>query len=229
MLFRRKKRVELTWQLIRSWHAQDGPASHAYATILRKLFLDPGNAEQKVFLVTSAKDGDGKTVTSLNLAAALAVRGRKVLLVDANFRSPQLGRHLGLHGRPGLTDLRPNSDFPETATPEPEWPTLQAIPRGTGREDLVDASSWAALAALLKKARTRYDLVLVDGPSIASGVEPLTLGQMVDGIIFVLAADRTQKSEAVVARNLIQKNGGRIAGVVLNQVPAYLPAFYTTP
>jgi Mrp family chromosome partitioning ATPase len=52
---------------------------------------------------------------------------------------------------------------------------------------------------------------------------------MSDAILLVVAADQTQRSELLTARNQLQKNGGRIAGVILNKVPAYLPAYYTTP
>jgi Mrp family chromosome partitioning ATPase len=226
----RKKRPELTWDSIRTAHTQDAPAAHAYATILRKLFLDPANAERKVFLLSSALDQEGKTITALQLALALAIRDKKVLVIDAHLRSPQLGRYLGLRGSPGVIDVLAADGFADDGVvPDPDFPGLRALPRGEGQEKALDAASWERLGAFLQRARKRFDFILIDGPSVAAGVEPLTLGQMADAILLVVAADQTQKSALLTARNLLQKNGGRIAGVILNKVPAYLPAYYTTP
>ena len=226
----RKKRMELSWQSIRASHAQDAPAAHAYATVLRKFLLDPENAERKTLLVTSAVAQEGKTITTLNLAVALTIRDKKVLVVDAHLRSPRLGRHLGLEGNPGLMDLLAADGFAgDGVIPDPDLPGLRALPRGEGQEKLLNAASWERFAAFLRRARTRFDFILIDGPSVASGVEPLTLGQMADGILLVVAADQTQRSELLAARNLIQRNGGRIVGAILNKVPAYLPAYFTTP
>jgi Mrp family chromosome partitioning ATPase len=226
----RKKRTELNWPAIRASHGQDAPAAHAYATVLRKLFLDPGNAERKTFLLSSAVAQEGKTITTLNLGVALAIRDRKVLVVDAHLRSPRLGEHLGLQRDPGLLDLLAADGFTgDGVAPDPDLPGLRALPRGEGQEKILNAASWARLAAFLQQARKRFDFILIDGPSVAAGVEPLTLGQMADGILLVVAADQTQRSELLTARNLLQKNGGHIAGVILNKIPKYLPAYYTTP
>jgi len=226
----RKQRPELTWQSIRATHTQDAPAAHAYATILRKLFLDLENAEKKTFLVSSAVDQEGKTITTLHLAVALAIRDKKVLVVDAHLRSPRLGQHLGLQGDSGLIDLLAADGFAgDGIAADPDLPGLRALPRGPGQDKLLSPASWARLATFLQQARKRFDFILIDGPSVAAGVEPLTLGQMADGILLVVAADQTQKSALLTARNLLQKNGGRIAGVILNKVPTYLPAYYTTP
>lgn len=226
----RKQRTELTWQAIRAAHAQDTADAHAYATILRKLFLDPGNAERRTFLVTSALDAEGKTITTLQLAVALAIRDKKVLVIDAHLRRPRLGEHLGLAGAPGLVDvLAADGSGTDGVVADPDLPGLRALPRGEGQDRILDAASWGRFVAYLGQARKRFDLILIDGPSVASGVEPLNLAQMVDGVILVVATDHTQRSELLTARNLLQKSGGRIVGAILNKVPAYLPAYYTTP
>jgi len=226
----RKRQMEPTWQSIRASHAQDAPAAHAYATILRKLFLDPENEKRKVYLIGSAVEQEGKTITTLHLAAALVFRDKKVLVIDAHLRSPRLGQYLGLAGSPGLLDLLAADGAAENGVAtDSDLPGLRALPRGEGQEKILSPASWSRLDAFLQQARKRFDFILIDGPSVAAGVEPLTLGQMADGILLVVAADQTQRATLVTARNLIQKNGGRIVGVILNKIPKYLPAYYTTP
>src|SRR5207248_2472977 len=84
----------------------------------------------KTVLVTSPARGDGKTTLAGNLAIAMAQQGRRVLLVNADFRSPALDRIFGLEGRPGLANVLEGKEIPEAAVGESGIKNLDVLPSG---------------------------------------------------------------------------------------------------
>jgi Mrp family chromosome partitioning ATPase len=84
------------------------------------------------------------------------------------------------------------------------------------------------MRALLDRARKSFDFVLLDGAAAASGPEVLLLNPIVDGVLLVIACDRTQQSQVAAAQRAVEQNGGKCIGVILNRVPRYLPDYYRT-
>lgn len=84
------------------------------------------------------------------------------------------------------------------------------------------------MRAVLDRARKSFDFVLLDGAPAAAGPEVLLLNPMVDGVLLVIACDRTQQSHIGAAQRAVEQNGGKHIGVILNRVPRYLPDYYRT-
>jgi tyrosine-protein kinase len=151
-------------------------------------------------MVTSAIEGEGKSTTVANLAVAFAVAGRKVTLVDLDFRRPSLHRFFGLHGRPGLTDVVLRSVPLTEALCHIRLDTgLETLTRGnaptTGRLDFLplgalpphggDVALAVGLEQLLGQLASDADLVLIDAPPLLRVGDALALTSYVDGLLVV--------------------------------------------
>jgi len=219
----------LSWERILALHEQDGDVPRACANILRTISLDQTHADVRSLLLTSAVEAEGKTTMALHLAATLATHGKRVLLIDAHWRRPSLSRVFGAEEQPGLTDLL-ETDRPHEKLLVQDARLLQlfVLPRGSRNELPLDSAASDRMGALLQRARGEFDFVLLDAAPTASGPDVLVPSRMVDGVLLVVACDRTQRREVVSARRAVEKSAGKLVGVILSRVPRYLPAYYRT-
>jgi succinoglycan biosynthesis transport protein ExoP len=165
-------------------------------------------------VVTSSIAGEGKTTLAAALAAALARLDAEVLLVDADLRRPGLTRMFDLEGAPGLNRvLRGDVGLVECMHPGPV-PRLQLLPTEADTEagDLLARR----FVDILREARARFDVVVVDVPPILGGDDARTLATVCDGVLFVVATDTAAPSvsEAATALDAL---GVRVLGVVANR------------
>jgi capsular exopolysaccharide synthesis family protein len=171
----------------------------------------------RVFGVTSPEAGDGKTLTAVNLAAALG-RGKtaRVLLIDADLCRPAVARYLGL--TPAERNLSRLVDDPtvtlaDLATrPVPlPFDVITTTPRPAACYDTYRSPN---LAALLAEARQRYDYVVLDAPPLVTVPDSQFLAHSVDGFLLVLAAHKT--SRELLAEVLREHESLKILGLVYN-------------
>jgi succinoglycan biosynthesis transport protein ExoP len=224
----RKKGSPLTWERIVALHEREGEVSRACADIFKMIFLNGAGPVGNTFLFTSAVESEGKTTMALHLAAMLATKGKQVLLVDVHWQRPALGRIFGVAERPGLTNLQETGGRPEDLlVQDGRLPRVSVLPRGTRNVDLVQGFE-DRMRATLGGVKGTFDFVLLDGGPTASGPEVLVLNPMVDGVLLVIACGRTQQNQVIAARGTVEQHGGKLAGVILNRVPRYLPEYYRT-
>jgi capsular exopolysaccharide synthesis family protein len=170
------------------------------------------------FAVTSAMPGEGKTLTTLNLAGALAQsRDARVLVIGADFHRPMLGEYLGLQNlrSPGLADLIVNGHrSPDEVVRRVEPLNLSILPAGTASGSSYDLLSSPRLQTLLSTLRHQFDYILIDAPPVISCADARVLGDRVDGFLVVVAAHKTPRKLLAETMRLLAPN--RIAGVILN-------------
>ena len=181
-------------------------------------FLELGNASRSL-LVTSSVKGEGKSVTSINLAAALARAECKVLLVDADLRAPSIHSYLGLEGGAGLsTVLIGDSDLDDVVQPL-ELSNLTVLASGPVPPNPAELLDSEQMTAFLDEAAERYDVVILDSAPLLAATDAAALARRVSGTIFVAgsgAVRRTQMSHALRKLQLVE---ARLLGVVMNGMP----------
>jgi capsular exopolysaccharide synthesis family protein len=172
----------------------------------------------RVMAVTSPGIKDGKSVTAINLASALAQgSGARVLLIEADLRRPAVARYLqiGQHKATGLANI----------VLDPGCSLRDAIVDASShRFDVVLAGSTGApihelfrsprFEALLHEARERYDYVLLDTPPLGPVSDCALLARWTDGVLLVVAAHRTSRRLLEEALNLLE--GAAVLGIVFN-------------
>lgn len=188
-----------------------------FRTLRSRLYQLRETASLKRILVTSALAAEGKTFVATNLAQAIACeRDRKVLLIDADLRSPALHKPLAAPLSPGLSDyLRGQASDPEIIQ-HGQIGNLCFIPAGNPGRDLSELLSNGALEKLLERLAPLFDWVVIDSPPCLPVADANILASMCDGVLLVLRARSTGSAAAEKARKELQKR--KLIGVVLNGV-----------
>jgi capsular exopolysaccharide synthesis family protein len=172
----------------------------------------------RVVMVTSAIAGEGKSLTSTNLALTLSESyRRRVLLIDADLRRPALHQIFQVPNVSGLHDGLRNESEPRLSLIE-ITPHLTLLPAGQPDPDPMSVLTSPRMRRIIKEASACYDWVIVDAPPIGLLTDASLLGEMVDAALLVIQAGGTDYP--IVKRAVDAIGRDRILGVVLNRVDA---------
>ncbi|MCW2900611.1 MAG: capsular exopolysaccharide family [Streptosporangiaceae bacterium] len=172
----------------------------------------------QVVSVTSALSAEGKSTVAANLARVLAETGARVLLMDADLRRPAIARLLGLEGAVGLTTVVLGRA--SVADVVQEWGTagLHVLPAGSAPPNPSELLGSRQMAALLRDLRARYDYVVIDTPPVLPVADAVILSRQLDGTLIVANVTRAHRRHLTEALRSLEQVGGRVLGIVLNQV-----------
>ena len=177
--------------------------------IIRSAFgpgAEPGFSN--LLMVTSARPGEGKSFTSVNLAGSIVRQGdHQVLLVDADSKRDSFCYSLGLAEARGLLDLVANPKLdPAPLIVKTPIERLSILPVGRERERSAELFSTKEMTRLVQSLGRRYAdrLLILDAPPCLSTSDPAVLAPVVGQILFVVEADRTQRDEVEASLDLIQ-------------------------
>jgi capsular exopolysaccharide synthesis family protein len=180
----------------------------------RILHGDAGNPVS-VLLVTSPAPRDGKSVTVANLGVAMAQEfQRRVCIVDANLRHPQLHRLLGVPDTPGLSDVLAGRVPLDAAFVAIEAHHLTVLPAGTAPAHPAELLGTMTMRRVVDALRGRFDIVLIDAPAAVPLADVGVLQSLVDSVILVVRAGVTTKP--AIHDTIAALDGSRLLGVVLN-------------
>ncbi|MCD6570713.1 MAG: polysaccharide biosynthesis tyrosine autokinase [Deltaproteobacteria bacterium] len=192
--------------------------SDQYKIIKTKILEQTKDSGLNTILVTSAFKGEGKSLTSANLAISLAKEVvYTVLLVDADLRNPSLHYLFGISPQAGLSDyLLHDTPLPELFI-RPGINKLLFLPGHTSIENSSEVVSAPKMERLVKELKERYPdrYVIFDSTPVIESADSLILSKYVDGVVLVVEAGKTQKSEIKKALKLLEKRN--IIGLVLNK------------
>lgn len=224
--------------------APNSRTAEAFRVLQAKLpFLNPG-ASVKTILVTSATRGEGKSTISSNLAVALAQRGNKVLLIDADMRRPSqhntfpseqlLQEETGTSElpvarvdtrKPGLSEAiihlnAENADDVLHATVKlTDIPDLYLLPSGTIPPNPIELLNSEMMNQLLELAKSEYDVIVIDSPPVRAVADPMILANIVDAIVYVFDITKTRRFDILTGiRHLTEAFPTKKVGVVCNMI-----------
>jgi Mrp family chromosome partitioning ATPase len=166
-------------------------------------------------VVTGVSGGVGCSSMCLGLGGALGALGLKAAVVDCNLGSPRLHRMLGEPNFTGLTASQESGSPLEDCGYEPA-PGLLVVPTGPIPEDPASNLEPGRLAGTVQELRENRDLVLLDSPELPQVLETPALLEGFDGVLLVVHAGRTARSEAREAAGELAEAGANVLGVVLN-------------
>lgn len=190
----------------------------------------PVSKRGRIVALTSAVRGEGKTLTSVNLAMTVAQDlADRVLLIDGDMRHPRVHRYLGIQGGTGFNDL--------VASPDPASIFEKCIVRtetglhlllctavGKSPSPILDSRQ---MNQILQLVRDRYTLIIIDTPPVLLATDALTLGVKSDGMLFLMRARKTQREQVQEARQRIARLDIRLLGYVINNVKTFLPRIWS--
>ncbi|MEC4984727.1 MAG: polysaccharide biosynthesis tyrosine autokinase [Oscillatoria sp. PMC 1068.18] len=191
--------------------------SEAYRMLQANLkFLSP-DRDLKVIVVTSSVSKEGKSTVSTNLAAAIAQLGSRVLLVDADLHHPAQHHVWELTNDIGLSDLIVDRAEIERAI-KPVIPNLDVLPSGVIPPNSLALLESKRMKLLIESFRQDYDFIILDTPPLLLVADALTLSKITDGILLVARPGIIDRVSATAAKELLQKSGQNVLGLVTNNV-----------
>lgn len=177
--------------------------------------LNPEGAPRTLCL-TSAVQGEGKTIAAINLAVAMTeVPGKHVLLVDANLHDPGVEDALGLPRRQGLVELLRGQLPLDKAIRSTAIDGLHLLGSGAVPENTTQLIGSERLRILLGSLKQRYSYVLIDTPDALATNDAGLIGSMSDGIVLVVRLGETPRHYVEQTANLLESLGGNVLGTCL--------------
>jgi capsular exopolysaccharide synthesis family protein len=175
-----------------------------------------------MILVSSAMPGDGKTISALNLAAALSMQeGIRVLLVDCDFRRSSLTRLLGLQVTPGLGDvLRGDADVEASLVQTEQFPNLYFLPSGETSKNPAELLTTARWQAVKEVLCSEFRFLVIDAPPVGGVAEYELLQLASDGVLLVIREGYTNRQLLKNALEAVPQR--KKLGVILNCVEDWL-------
>jgi capsular exopolysaccharide synthesis family protein len=197
-----------------------------YQKLRRRLAATPKQSNVKTVMVAATTHGEGATTTSAILAATLARSGHsKILLIDANLRTPALDGVFNddTQHAEGLSDVVV-ADVPvESAIYQTNFPNLFLLPVGRSHSSPSYLFDGDPISRLLSDLRERFDFIIIDGAPLDGYSESFFLASKVDGVVLVVEAERTQKRTIRKIKKELEWGPINLLGVVLNKKKNYIP------
>lgn len=198
--------------------------SESYRRCRANLKLSGSAESLKTLLVSSGSAGDGKTSVAVNLATTFVATDKKVLLIDANFRQPNLQKlfprvalgnmHAGQFNF-GLSSVLVNQCEPKQAIRPSGIEDLDIIDTGPLPANPAELLGSPQMVKLLEEQRNNYDYVIVDGPPVLLVSDAKVLARLVDATILVFNAAATSRGAAQRTIRELKEVDAKILGCVL--------------
>jgi polysaccharide biosynthesis transport protein len=198
--------------------ARPDPFAEGYRVLRTALPLPPEVGDAQVLLVTSTLPGEGKSLTSVNLALTLASTEERVLLIDTDLRRPSLHTLLNARRVPGLSEVLIGMSPAADAIHRVPGSRLALLPAGTPlQRNPADLLATHALRKLLAELRGRYDRIVLDTPPVGAIADALILAPQAEGVLVVAHSGKVTRSALTHVLERLANAGGRVLGVVLNR------------
>jgi capsular exopolysaccharide synthesis family protein len=191
----------------------------------------------RTIVIASASQGDGKTTVARHLAEAAARLGSKVLLLEVDLRQPALGQQLGIQSGPGLAGVLIGTismDDGIQSVPvggsldeAPALHMLDVLPAGAPLPpNPGELLASRALDIVLARARSTYDLVVLDTPPLTAVSDAFPLLTQVDGIVIVGRIGHTRRGAVEQLHQVLASSGAPLLGVIANDSKSGAPSPY---
>ncbi|MDJ0532553.1 MAG: polysaccharide biosynthesis tyrosine autokinase [Xenococcaceae cyanobacterium MO_207.B15] len=194
-----------------------GAASESYRMLQSNIKFLSTYKELKTIVVTSSVSQEGKSTVAANLACGMAQAGHKVLLIDGNLHNPLQHQIWKTTSERGLSNVITEKIDAKLVTQE-VFPRLYLISSGmipSSPATLLDSSR---MKEVVDNWRKSYDFVIIDTPALDLAADAPILGRIADGVLLVVRPDRVHPLKASFAKELLQKSGQNVLGIVFNKI-----------
>jgi polysaccharide biosynthesis transport protein len=189
----------------------------AYRMLQANLKFTSFDRKVKTIVITSAVPGEGKSEVAANLAATLAQSGKKVLLIDADMRSPSQHHLWGMINSVGLSNVIVEPEHLDDAL-QSVIKNLTVLTAGVMPPDPITLLESESMHQLLQKLSQSYEYILFDSPPLAGMADAAVLGKIANGVLMVARPGTVTYSSAAAAKDLLQRSGAHVLGLVANGV-----------
>jgi len=196
----------------------ESPHAEAYRVLRTNLLFSRKDDKLNTIAIVSAGAGEGKSTTVFNLAAVFAQSGQRTIIVDSDLRRPTLHKMLRVTNAIGLTNYLLRQNTLEEVIQTTSLPTLDFLSSGKLPSSSLGILSSTQMKDLIGELKQRYDFVFFDSPPIMGVSDASILASEVDMTIQVIQYRRYPQPMNIRAKQLIEKVGGNLVGIVLNNI-----------
>jgi polysaccharide biosynthesis transport protein len=199
--------------------------SESYQTLCTALLFSVPERPPRAILITSSQPEEGKTVTSINIAATFARNGAPVLLIDADLRNGRCHRLLGLENDSGLANVLTGNRHATEVIKKTAFNNLYLLSRGERAPNPAALLGSMKMGQLLESLAADFSVIILDSAPLLPISDTVLLSTKVDGVLLVAKAQDVSRYTARQACERLAYVKAKILGVVLNSIDIQSPEY----
>ena len=196
----------------------ESPHAEAYRVLRTNILFSRKDEKLNTIVVVSAGAGEGKSITVVNLATVFAQAGQRILIVDSDLRRPTLHKQLHVSNNIGLTNYLLKQNKLEEVIQTSSVPMLDFMASGKLPSTSMSILGSTQMKEMVAELKQRYDFIFFDSPPILGVSDASVLASEVDMVIQVIQYRRYPQPMSIRAKQLIEKVGGNLIGILLNNI-----------
>jgi capsular exopolysaccharide synthesis family protein len=204
----------------------ESPHAEAYRVLRTNVLFSRKDPLLNTLTVVSGGAGEGKSTTIFNLATVFAQNGQRVLIVDSDLRRPSLHKLLNVSNSIGLTNYLLRQNSLEEVIQTTKLPTMHFLPSGKLPSSSLGILNSPQMKEFIKAVKERYDFVFFDSPPIMGVSDASILASEVDMALLVIQYRKYPQAMTIRAKQMVEKVGGLMLGVVLNNINISQDSYY---
>jgi capsular exopolysaccharide synthesis family protein len=202
------------------------PLMESYRSLRTNINFAAVGSSLRTMIVTSSVPAEGKSTTVANLAMAMAMEGKRVIIVDADLRRPSQHKLFKADSSPGLTDILLETHRVEQVLRPTNVEGVRILPAGTPPPNPAELLGSAAMMSLIENLKEMADIVLFDSPPALAVADSVVLSSRVDGVLLVIAFGETKKANTRRALEQLGRANAHVLGTVLNRMEGPSSGYY---
>ncbi|MCU5377750.1 CpsD/CapB family tyrosine-protein kinase [Bacillus cereus] len=212
----RRKTNEVKGKSIIAYTAPRSKISEQYRSLRTNIQLSSSMHKIRTIVITSPRYGEGKSTITVNLAVSIAQKGEKVLVIDANLRTPMIHEMLEVENTIGLTDILNGKTNLVGAVKKTKMESLDVLTSGPVPFNPSEVLSSEEMDMLIQKAMERYDIILFDSSPVLEVTDTSVLADKCEGVLLVIRYNRTVNEDALETKRALSFTKSRMLGAILN-------------
>lgn len=210
-----------------SFHDPGSPVGEQYKILRTNIQSLKQTKDYNTFTITSSIHGEGKTVTAINIAMAMAhdLKNKSILLIDADMRKCKVAKYLGINSSPGLSDVLSGDVTADSTFVSLGVDGLTVMPSGKLPKNPSELLNSKKMERLIASFKTRFDYIFIDTPPVMPLTDACIVGPLTDGVILVVQAARTQRDIIDHAKSRLYQAQAKTLGYVMTNVEFHLPQY----
>jgi succinoglycan biosynthesis transport protein ExoP len=202
------------------------PLMEAYRSLRTNINFAAVGSELHSLVITSSVPAEGKSTTVANLAMAMALDNKQVIVVDADLRRPSIHKLFKKDSSPGLTDLLIGTHTIDEVIQDTNVPGVRVIPAGSPPPNPAELLGSAAMGHVLEALEQSCDIVLFDSPPTLAVADAVVLASRTDGVLLLVGYGETKKTSTKKAIEILSRANANLLGVVLNRIEGPNNGYY---
>lgn len=204
---------------------------NAAKTLLANIRFASVDDPIRVITVTSSTPNEGKSTVALNLAQAIATSGKSVVLVECDMRRRSMGQMIGVRSRGGLYAVLSEQMKLEEAVVETSQKNLYFLDSEPHIPNPADIIASRRFKRLVERLRASFQYVIFDTPPVGTFIDAAEVGQLSDGVLFVVRENFAKRTEVTAAFDQLRRAEVHVIGAVMNycetETSEYYYSYYT--